>query len=207
MGRVHGEWLGRDRAVQTLLGGRFDAADAFDAQPLWRALSAYAHPRLCAWIGAEGARLQSELAQQAAVWLAAHPGHPRTLIHNDFNPRNCVVGAETFLRAFDWELAEFGLPQRDAIEMLCFVMPPNAGAHGIRRRIERHRTLTQSVARVALNAVQWNEGVRLALADFGVRRLPMYLMADRFRPQEFLERVTRNWWRLAQVFELQRLVG
>jgi hypothetical protein len=49
--------------------------------------------------------------------------------------------------------------------------------------------------------------VRLALADFGVRRLPMYLMADRFRPQEFLERVTRNWWRLAQVFELQRLVG
>lgn len=139
--------------------------------------------------------------------MKAHADHPRTLIHNDLNPRNFLAGGGTPFRAFDWELAELGLPQRDAIEMLCFVMPPDAAALGIRRRIERHRAVTQSVAGIALNAAQWDDGVRLALADFGVRRLPMYFMADRFRPQGFLERVTRNWWQLAKVFALHRLVG
>ena len=206
MGRVHGEWLERGRAVKALLGGRFDAARAIEAQPLWRALGAFAHPRLRAWIGEEGARLQSDLARSAPAWLGAHARHPRTLIHNDLNPRNFLAGHKSF-RAFDWELAEFGLPQRDAIEMLCFVIAPDASEHAIRRRIERHRAVTQSAAGVALKASQWNDGVRLALAEFGVRRLPMYLMADRFRPQGFLERVTRAWWRLAQVFALRRLPG
>jgi hypothetical protein len=41
--------------------------------------------------------------------------------------------------------------------------------------------------------------VRIALAEFGARRLPMYFIAHRFRPQDFLERVARTWWQLANV--------
>ena len=198
IGRLHGEWLGRGQAVARLLGGEFGQSAAIDAQPLWLALSAHACAHLQTWIGAEGARRQHDLAAAASAWLSAHAGHPRTLIHNDLNPRNCAWRADGSFCAFDWELAEFGLPQRDVIEMLCFVLPSDAGPHDVRRFIDYHREVTQSAAGFALDADEWCRGVRLALADFGVRRLPMYLMAERFRPQPFLERVTRTWFSLVK---------
>jgi hypothetical protein len=39
----------------------------------------------------------------------------------------------------------------------------------------------------------WLHGVRRALDDFAAQRLSMYLLAHRFRPQPYLERVTRTW--------------
>ena len=45
----------------------------------------------------------------------------------------------------------------------------------------------------------WLSGVRAAVAEFAVRRLPMYFMAHRFRPQPFLRRVWCAWWRLVGV--------
>ena len=206
IGRVHGEWLERKGDVAVLLDGDFGIDTALEAPALWRALSAHAQPRLCDWVGADGARLQADLAAAAPAWMAAQASHPQTLIHHDFNPRNCVVrahGGEAAFCAFDWELAEFGLPQRDAIEWLCFVLPCNVAASGAWRLVDHHRAVTESAAGVALDAVKWQEGIRLALADFAVRRLPMYCMADRFKPQAFLPRVARTWWRLARWSELE----
>jgi thioester reductase-like protein len=168
------------------------------AQPLWLALSAHAQSRLQAWIGSEGARVQGALAAAASEWLSAHACHPRTLIHNDFNPRNCAWRADGSFCTFDWELAGFGLPQRDVVEMLCFVLPPDASPQDAQRLIECHRAMLQTAAGQSLDADEWRRGVALALADLGVRRLPMYLMADRFRPQPFLERVTRTWFALVR---------
>ena len=65
---------------------------------------------------------------------------PRTLIHNDCNPRNiCLRKAETIgggdifstiadscrLCLYDWELAQIGTPQRDMFEFLSFTLKPS----------------------------------------------------------------------------------
>ena len=58
---------------------------------------------------------------------------PRTLIHNDFNPRNvCMRKAldgvpETRLCVYDWELATIHVPQYDVAEFLAFTLAPDVG--------------------------------------------------------------------------------
>ena len=52
---------------------------------------------------------------------------PLTLIHGDLTPRNvCLKTASTPARlcAYDWELAQTHLPQRDICEFLCYVARP-----------------------------------------------------------------------------------
>ena len=54
----------------------------------------------------------------------------------------------------------------------------------------------EQASRREFDKAAWHHGLRIALAEFGVRRLPMYFIAHRFRPQAFLERVARTWWQL-----------
>ncbi|MGH8665636.1 MAG: hypothetical protein ACREUX_15345, partial [Burkholderiales bacterium] len=90
----------------------------------------------------------------------------------------------------------YDLPQRDLMELLCFVLTPESAAQAT-RYLEYARLALERVSRRAFDVAAWHSGARIALADFGVRRLPMYFIAHRFRPQSFLERVTRTWWQLA----------
>jgi Ser/Thr protein kinase RdoA (MazF antagonist) len=205
IGRIHGEWLERGTALSAIfdaaIGTELDVATA--ARPLWEALAAHAQPWLQRWLGDAGVCVHAQLVRSLPEWLTAMQRHPRTLIHNDFNPRNFVLRAAAGgpqLCAFDWELADYGLPQRDLVELLCFVLPPAAMPSRIEHLVDYHRTIVERTARQPISAVAWREGIQLALADFGVRRLPMYFLAQRFRPQSFLERVTRTWWRLTQLY-------
>jgi len=79
---------------------------------------------------------------------------------------------------------------------------PAVRAERIGSFVDYHRRVLENATQRSLDAVDWQAGVRLGIADYAVRRLPMYFMAHRFRPQPFLERVTRTWLRLAQAFEL-----
>ena len=124
---------------------------------------------------------------------------PRTLVHHDFNPRNIALRSTPLglrLCAFDWELAAYDLPQRDLVELLSFVLTPETTAQAP-GYLEHARLALERASRRAFDTTAWHSGVRIALADFGARRLPMYLIAHRFRPQRFLERVARTWWQLA----------
>jgi hypothetical protein len=203
IGNVHREWLGRESAIGQLLGRDIDAelAAAAQAGSLWIALSAHARPWLHGWIGAAGAHLQSELAEGAPRWLPQIASAPRTLVHNDFNPRNFLLRdaeSEARLYAFDWELADANVPQRDLVELLSYVLDPEVADEQIRAHAQYHLDVIRR-AGGAYAAGHWTTGLRLALADFGVRRLPLYFLAHRFRPQSYLPRITRTWRRLVQV--------
>src|SRR5207248_4476390 len=91
-------------------------------------------------------RIHERLVADVASWAHALDTAPRTLIHNDFNPRNIALrrapeSGGLRLCAFDWELATLGVAQRDLAEFLCFVLPPDASLATIARWVERHRVL------------------------------------------------------------------
>ena len=130
------------------------------------------------------------------AWSRRLDRGPRTLIHNDFNPRNIALRrAPEGLRlsAFDWELATIGAPQRDLAELLCFVLPPDASLTTISRWVERYRALLAAATMSVLERDEWEVGFAAALADLLVDRLSTYAMIDRVRPQPFLPRVVRSW--------------
>lgn len=200
--RVHGEWLGRAQALAARdVLAVADAGEA--ARAWWEGGAAHAGGWLRAWLGTSGAAAHASLARQhagVARWIAAQSC---TLIHGDFNPRNVAIRDTALgprLGAFDWELAAWGLPQRDIAEFLCFVLDPERAALDAPRYMEAARLAVQRSARRDVSPAWWHAGMRAALAQFGVTRLPMYFLAHRFRPQTFLPRVVRCWWRLAAVF-------
>jgi hypothetical protein len=199
--RIHAQWLARAHELADLhvhpSGAEADPA----ATARWlAALGAHAGPWLRQWLGEEAARAHARLGVDWRARLHAASKLPRTLVHHDFNPRNIALRSTPLgfrLCAFDWELATYDLPQRDLVELLCFVLTPEnvAQATGY---LEYARLVLERASRRTFDTTAWHSGVRIALADFGVRRLPMYFIAHRFRPQGFLERVTRTWWQLAK---------
>jgi thioester reductase-like protein len=195
---IHAVWLGRDAELRAKpwIGHVPTTADVGRLQPFWRALADHAAPRFRHWAGSSIVSTHRRLVDSAPDWRATLDGGARTLIHNDFNPRNiglrrCADGLR--LVAYDWELATIGAPQRDLAELLCFVLPEDVALSRVRGLVETHRRELERESGVPLDAGFWWAGFTSALADVLVARLAFYALVDRVRPQPFLARVVRTW--------------
>ena len=128
---------------------------------------------------------------------------PQTLIHNDFNTRNIALRRRDCrfeLCAYDWELATVAIPQTDLAEFLCFVLSPDVTEDEALRSVERHRAALVLATGGSIDAGQWHAGFRAALADLIINRLAFYTMINRVKPQAFLPRIVKTWWRLHTIF-------
>jgi thioester reductase-like protein len=200
-------WFGRERALleQPWIGHVASTAATAEMADLWEAIAAHATPRFSAWADPAIGAIQRRLVDSIERWWRPLEALPRTLIHNDFNPRNICL-RETVdgpvLTAYDWELATLGAPQHDLAELLCFVLDAGATDRDIDFWIERHRGHLQRETGVALDSAAWRHGFRAALYDLMLNRIPMYALIHRVRRQSFLPRIVRTWYRLYQRFPL-----
>jgi aminoglycoside phosphotransferase (APT) family kinase protein len=154
--------------------------------PLWEALAEHAlSGAFGQWLGPRGRTRYEALLAEVSEWGAIRDALPRTLIHNDFGPRNATV-RDGELCAWDWELATIGLPQRDLAELLCFT----SSAGELPGALTLHRG---ELERAGLDVPDFGTGFEVAMAELLVTRLSLYAMIDGFRRQAFLERVTRTW--------------
>ena len=149
---------------------------------------------------------QRALIATIPEWWARTEAMPRTLAHNDFNPRNIALrstGDALTLCAYDWELATIQLPQHDAAELLAFVLPPDAGREEVAHYVELHRRAVADAGGAVPDAATWREGFSLAARDLLVNRFGLYLMAHTVRHYAFLERSLRTLRRLVDL-DLER---
>ena len=191
-------WFGREAELrqQPWIGHVHSTRSMAEMTELWATLARHAAPFFSAWGDPELSGIHRRLVDRVADWWSVFDGGPRTLIHNDFNPRNiCLRGSESTLCAYDWELATIGAPQHDLAEFLCFVLTeatiPDAG-----KWIELHRSALSARTGVDLDPELWLQGFRSVLCDLLVNRLATYCMVHRVRAQSFLPRVVNTWRRL-----------
>jgi thioester reductase-like protein len=201
-------WFGRERALieQPWIGHVPSMSTTMEMCDLWEAIAAHAAPRFSAWADPAIGLIQRRLVGTIERWWQPLESLPRTLIHNDFNPRNICLRetpAGPALTAYDWELAVVGTPQRDLAELLCFVIGADATDGDIDFWIERHRQYLQRETGTALDPADWRHGFRAALYDLMLNRLPMYALIHRVRRQKFLPRIVRTWRRLYERFPLE----
>jgi thioester reductase-like protein len=202
---IHSVWYGREQELSGApwLGEPLTLERALELTPLWRALAAHAAPHFTSWAGPSVARTHSRLVETIGEWWQPLNGVPRTLIHNDFSPRNVTLRQDPGgfrLCAYDWELATFGPPQRDLAEFLCFVLAPNLCAEVAERRVDEQRRLLEAATGRFIPHDLWRAGFSAALADLLIDKLAFYAMVNRVRPQRFLPRVMRTWRRLYGIF-------
>lgn len=164
-------------------------------QPLWGALLANAaarFPDLCT--PERTALLRRAIGEIPDRWAWLET-RPRTLIHNDFNPRNLCFRRGEPLRvcAYDWELATHHVPVYDAVELLAFVLTPGRNA----RRgefLEHYRQALHARTGRHSDREAFRRETRAAALDFGLHRLGMYLMAHSVGPYPFLPRVVESYF-------------
>jgi thioester reductase-like protein len=202
---LHAIWYGREPALQNAvwLDEGLSRARACELTPLWGALAAHAAPYFRAWVGPSMTRTHRQLVDSIDKWWQPLEQQPRTLIHNDFSPRNVALRQDDHgfrLCAYDWELATPGPPQRDLAEFLCFVLHPGVSLHEVDCLVERHRHLLETAAATSIPRDPWREGFRSALADLLIDKLAFYALVNRVRSQPYLPRVLRTWQRLFTLF-------
>lgn len=205
---LQGIWLGRERALleQPWIGHVASTNTTAEMADLWEAIAAHATPRFSAWADPAIGAIQRRLVSTVERWWRPLDALPRTLIHNDFNPRNICLRDTVdgpALVAYDWELATIGAPQHDLAELLCFVLDADATDSDIDFWIERHREHLRLETGCALDPSDWRHGFRAALYDLMLNRIPMYALIHRVRRQSFLPRIVRTWCRLYQRFPLE----
>ncbi len=202
LGALHAVWLGREDelARQPWLGPVQTSAGMVEMAELWEALAVHAAEEFPELVSPAQLAMRRRLIGTLGDWHPQLETLPRTLTHNDFNPRNVALRREGLrLCAYDWELATLGVPQHDLAELLCFVLPPDVAAAAVDAHLETHRRALEAASGRTLPAAEWREGYRLSLRDLAVNRFALYLMAHTFRHYGFMERTVATLHRLLAI--------
>jgi aminoglycoside phosphotransferase (APT) family kinase protein len=200
---LHAIWYGREAELRQKpwIGYVQSGTGMAEMSDLWAALAAHAAPAFSSWAHPDIASMQRRLIASIPRWWPALEVAPRTLIHHDFNPRNICL-RNSALCAYDWELATIGAPQRDLVELLCFVLP-GSSAGEVQGWIDYYRLALEQASGALIDPDDWKLGFRAALYDLMIDRLATYALVHRIRRQSFLPRIVRTWWRLYEQFPLE----
>ena len=202
LGEIHSVWYGATEELEAKawIGNVETTASIVEKEDLWRALADHGRQEFSGWISEEYREGTQVLIDEMSQWWRELESMPKTLVHNDFNPRNlCLRGEKGSYRlcAYDWELATVGVPQRDLAEFLCFLLPADVDSAVVERYVEVHRQALERAAGVEIDRKEWWRGFELSLLDLRVRRFGLYLMAHTFRHYGFMERTVGTLERLS----------
>ena len=201
MAELHSIWYGREEELKAQKWiGYIPTSKALGEQKhLFREMIRHGSVEFPALVNQEILLSRYTLIDSIDSWWAEIEAMKKTLIHNDFNPRNIALrmAAEgPALCAFDWELATMHIPQHDLAELLSFVTTADTPIEEIDGYIELHRRTLADLAQVSIPSGDWRRGYELALWDIALGRIAMYVMAHTFKHYSFMEHLFKNNQRL-----------
>jgi len=205
LAEIHAVWYGREAELRATgwLPEPMTAASMVEMAELWEGLAVHAVEEFPKWFRKDDLKLHRRLVHSLGRWWGELEGLPRTLIHNDFNPRNLCLrplpGGDLRLCVYDWELATLGVPQHDVAELLAFVLTPGSSEEEVSHYVGVHRRALEQSAGVSISPELAHLAYRRSLQDLVVNRFAMYAMAHTFRHYGFMERASLTLRHLLQV--------
>lgn len=140
-----------------------DSASVIADAPLFQALLDAGRRSLPRIVTPEVGAVASRLIETIDEWYPPKDALPRTLVHDDCNPRNACFRADRTAVVYDWELALWDTPQRDLAELLAFTLSPGFEQTSLWEIVERHRRALGRAAGVELDPDAWREGFRIQM--------------------------------------------
>lgn len=120
----------------------------------------------------------------------------KTIVHNDFNPRNIAIRNSGMPVIYDWELAVIDVPQRDIVEFLSFTLLPNFKKDELYFYLKTHYQL--------YDEVDWNVWIktyRYALKVYIITRLSFYEVSGILIAYDFSKRVLKTALKMLKYLE------
>lgn len=206
---VHSIWYGREQELRQKpwLSNAPTQQSMMKKLRLWEMLGVHASEEFPEWFTPKDMEAFRSVIYTLPEWYAEIDRMPKTLIHNDFNPRNICfrkTDGGPVLCAYDWELATIHLPQHDLAELLTMTLQPSVTPEEIDHYVEVHRLALEKAIGSALDPVIWRRGYELCLWDLLANRIPMYVMGHTFRHYGFMERVQATFRRLLSIEKSRR---
>ena len=197
-------WYGREEELRERpwLGHIWTTGDMTEMRELWEDLTVHAATEFPEWFLEPDLALRQKLIDTIPEWWPILESSPRTLIHNDFNPRNMAFRRDpegVRLVVYDWELATLGVPQHDLADLLCYTLSTDASREDVDRWAELHRQMLSAATKKEIPAGEWRAGYRSSLFDFALNRFALTLAAHTFRHYSFVERVHGTVRRLIEL--------
>lgn len=127
---------------------------------------------------------------------------PKTIIHNDFNPRNIAIREDGTPAIYDWELIVIDYPHRDIVEFLSFVLPCDFTRDELMHYLNYHFHTAPKNLSENLTQKQWFEGYRQSLVNYIVTRVVFYEVAGILIKYEFSERILNTALRMLEFLEI-----
>jgi NADP-dependent 3-hydroxy-3-methylglutaryl-CoA reductase len=201
LAQLHSIWYERTHELKKMswMGFVQDAGSMAEQKPLMKELIRHASLEFPELVGEEMLVNHYRLLDSIEKWWAEIDAMPKTLIHNDFNPRNIGLranGGDPKLCVYDWELATIHLPQRDLAEFLAFIITSETTDEEIWGYVEQYRERLSLHAAAVIDEQQFRRGFELALYDFALTRTGLYLMAHTFKNYSFIGHLLGNLQRL-----------
>jgi hydroxymethylglutaryl-CoA reductase (NADPH) len=136
----------------------------------------------------EEEKKSAKLLTQYLSDLKEQPDLEKTIVHNDFNPRNVAIRETGDVCIYDWELAIVGLPHRDIVEFLSFTLSENFTNEELDAYLKFHFQLANHN-----NTLweKWKEGYEYALKEYLVTRVSFYVVGSILINYEFASRILR----------------
>ena len=204
LGSVHSAFWKQEETLkqQPWIGTPPDLSLMTDLRELWELLGVHAAQEFPEWFTTDDLHRHTILVEQCAGWWSELEKHPRTLVHNDCNPRNAGL-RETAqglkLCLYDWELATIHLPQHDLAEFLLFTGIDHENENALLPWIEMHRIELSRATGDTIDPLVWRQGFALSVLDLAISRVPMYIMAHTARHYPFMEHVFRAMRKMLSV--------
>lgn len=123
---------------------------------------------------------------------------PKTIVHNDFNPRNAffkVNNSERSICVYDWELATIHFPMYDLVEFLSFTSGSLSDEELVNVIFSYQNSIAQKIELYGDDAI-FKASLLCSTYDFGLHRLGMYMMAHSVGPYPFIPHVVKNYERI-----------
>ena len=194
---------GNKADAETLSHDAPSAAFMIEMKPLWKMLLQNAGEKFPELYTQQRIQvLQSGIDAIEQDWFMLDQS-PKTIIHNDLNPRNTYFVKEnekTFFKAYDWELATLHTPVYDIAELLCFILDEDRYADR-ENYVEYYRVALNARTGIFTDRQRFKELFLAASRHFGMQRLGMYMMAHTVSPYPFLPRVVNSFFNSLEVFD------
>jgi hydroxymethylglutaryl-CoA reductase (NADPH) len=121
---------------------------------------------------------------------------PKTIIHNDFNPRNIAVRHSGEILIYDWELAVKNYPHRDIMEWLSFTLKEDFTKAELMIYLEEHYQLSGFE-----NRSSWFLAYEYAITEFIITRALFYEVAGIVVKYDFSARVLNNAFKILNMLK------
>lgn len=129
--------------------------------------------------------------------LKNKPEIPKTLIHNDFNPRNIAIRKNDEVCIYDWELAVIDYPHRDIVELLSFTLPTDFDKDLLMNYLQYHYEKSGKQVKWEL----WKSAYIITLKEYVLTRVFFYNAAQVVMKLKFVDRIYNNCIKMLGILE------